>query len=109
MWPFLAFGVNEAIGDVQGREGEPALFALQFLAWLLFPSQGMLNAIVYFRESYNRWRLVSRGSSRCSALYHCVVTGQVPRELIMQGRTMPADHWDQEPQSEQRSDVEATQ
>lgn len=75
MWPFLAFGVNEAVGNVKGREGEPALYALQFLAWLLFPIQGLLNAIVYFRVSYRRWRIVAPQSSRLYSLYYCVVKG----------------------------------
>ena len=30
---------NEAVGDTTGREGEPGLYSLQFLAWTLLPLQ----------------------------------------------------------------------
>ena len=49
IWPFLVFGINEAIGDSRGREGEPGLYTLQYLAWLLLPLQGFFNLLVYIR------------------------------------------------------------
>ena len=90
IWPFLAFGVNEAIGDVRGREGEPGLFALQFLAWSLFPVQGLLNSFVYFRVSYRQWRTVEPQQSRLRTLRNCIFVGPVPLDIRSQAQSPSA-------------------
>lgn len=78
IWPFLIFAINESV-DTQEREGEPGLFTLQLLAWILFPLQGGFNCIVYLNPQWRRWRAIHPNAGKMSTAWN-VVKGESPLE-----------------------------
>ena len=78
IWPFLVFAINESV-DTQGREGEPGLFTLQLLAWILFPLRGGFNCIVYLNPQWRRWRAIHPSAGKMTTAWN-VVKGESPME-----------------------------
>jgi hypothetical protein len=52
-------------------------FALQAIGFFFYPAQGFLNAVVYLRPNYLRWR--DAGESRLDAVKHALFSLQAPR------------------------------
>jgi len=84
IWPFLVFAINESV-DTQGREGEPGLFTLQLLAWILFPLQGGFNCIVYLNPQWRRWRAIHPNASKMTTVWN-VVKGNSPLDKARENR-----------------------
>jgi hypothetical protein len=92
--------VNFALLSASGGNGN--YFALQVINFFFYPAQGFLNALVYLRPNYLRWR--EAGDSRLVAIQHALFSLQAPRRrrqvkqppphhpLPPQQRQKPVDH-----------------
>lgn len=68
-WGFVHFAILSA--------NDKNVFTLQAINFFLYPLQGFLNAIVYLRPNYLRWR--DAGDSRLKAITHALFSLKAPR------------------------------
>jgi hypothetical protein len=62
---------------IAARSGKPNYFVLEAINFFFYPAQGFLNAVVYLRPNYLRWR--DGGDSRIDAIRHALFSLKAPR------------------------------
>jgi hypothetical protein len=84
-WGFVHFALLSASSGGNGN-----YFALQAINFFFYPAQGFMNALVYLRPNYLRWR--EAGDNRLQAIQHALFSLQAPpRRRRRQGR-QPSPH-----------------
>lgn len=79
---------------IAARNGKPNYFVLEAINFFFYPAQGFLNAVVYLRPNYLRWR--DGGDSRIDAIRHALFSLKAPR------RRRPGQQQQQQRQQQQR-------